>query len=496
MLREREGDWRISRGYDAGGARERVPGKRTMVERAMAGGGQTLPAQLQKKYEQSLGTDLGPVRVHTDDESAGAAKSMKARAYTIGADIYFAKGAYDPSGAGEHLLAHEVAHAAQSSGKTQFKLELGTPGDAAEVEADRAADAMVAGRPASVSDGGGVIRRFFDEFFEGWDSGAGDGGWEGEDWAEPGYGGEGPMDPQHIPQAAPPRDGYQHDSWYQPSPDPGLPHAEIYFPVDESQLDLDDDQAIRELIRDHGPDIAAGKVRVHLKGFADHRAGDEYNDDLARRRMDRVEGQMRLHLGGIGGPGAFNPTKEPIGENHLHHHDRDGMARARRVEIWLERAHEPSQPGNDEPPKGEEFFPMSDQWQFKVLRLLGTGIPGGLGMEVGEVRIMDTKTGKASTFGYSGSGAAGPGVDGPSEWVPFRTLAPVRVRDFEGVTSHTSSGAVLIGVDNWFLNYPISSTPPVYGEARIEIVDTGLQIEEPDWWPSITIGEIFLTSID
>jgi hypothetical protein len=49
-----------------------------------------------------------------------------------------------------HLLAHEVAHTVQQDGATptlQHKLEVSSPGDADELEADHAADAMVAGLP-------------------------------------------------------------------------------------------------------------------------------------------------------------------------------------------------------------------------------------------------------------------------------------------------------------------------------------------------------------
>jgi hypothetical protein len=51
------------------------------------------------------------------------------------------------------LIAHEVAHTVQQAGgrdHAQYKLAVSSPGDAAEVEADRAADAMVAGAPASI----------------------------------------------------------------------------------------------------------------------------------------------------------------------------------------------------------------------------------------------------------------------------------------------------------------------------------------------------------
>jgi len=57
---------------------------------------------------------------------------------------------------GEHLLAHEVAHTVQQQGgikRLQLKsLAVSQPTDSHEVEADRAADAMVAGKQASVAD--------------------------------------------------------------------------------------------------------------------------------------------------------------------------------------------------------------------------------------------------------------------------------------------------------------------------------------------------------
>ncbi|MEO7730416.1 MAG: DUF4157 domain-containing protein, partial [Kofleriaceae bacterium] len=76
-------------------------------------------------------------------------------AYTVGQDIHFAEGRYAPDDpAGIHLLAHEVAHTlhqAAGAPTRQHKLEVSSPGDAAEVEADRAADAMVRGATAVIA---------------------------------------------------------------------------------------------------------------------------------------------------------------------------------------------------------------------------------------------------------------------------------------------------------------------------------------------------------
>ena len=132
------------------------------VATAATSSGAALPAAIQRKFESSLGADLSSVRVHTGGESQNAAHAVGAKAYTIGQDIHFGAGQYDPSsGAGEHLLAHEVAHTVQQQGGTptrQNKLEVSSPGDAAEHEADRAADAMVQGASATVRGGGGLSR--------------------------------------------------------------------------------------------------------------------------------------------------------------------------------------------------------------------------------------------------------------------------------------------------------------------------------------------------
>lgn len=129
-----------------------APGARDAVARAAGSTGAPLPADVRGRFESSLGIGLFGVRVHTGAASADAARAVGARAYTTGNDIHFAQGAYapgDPSGV--HLLAHEVAHTVQQSASPalQCKLELSSPGDAAELEADHAAAHMVTGAPVA-----------------------------------------------------------------------------------------------------------------------------------------------------------------------------------------------------------------------------------------------------------------------------------------------------------------------------------------------------------
>lgn len=140
------------------------------VATAAGSSGSSLPVALQRKFESSLGTDLSSVRVHTGDSSAAAAHAVGAKAYTVGQDIHFGAGHYDPSSAtGQHLLAHEVAHTVQQRGGAltrQNKLEVSSPHDAAEHEADRAADAMVAGSPIVIAARATHVAREADMVFE------------------------------------------------------------------------------------------------------------------------------------------------------------------------------------------------------------------------------------------------------------------------------------------------------------------------------------------
>ena len=89
----------------------------------------------------SLG-DLSDVRVHTDDTSDRLNRSVSARAFATGSDVYFAKGEYNPgSASGDKLIAHELAHVVQQRGSSASgPLAVSQPGDAMEREADDVAD--------------------------------------------------------------------------------------------------------------------------------------------------------------------------------------------------------------------------------------------------------------------------------------------------------------------------------------------------------------------
>jgi len=120
------------------------------------GTGQTLPMELRREFEQVVGVSLAEVRVHTDALAARVARAVGAEAFTVGAEVFFAEGAFAPeTRAGRKLIAHELTHVAQMlrgrNAPTHDGLQVSQPGDPAEHEADAVADRVDQLAPERVS---------------------------------------------------------------------------------------------------------------------------------------------------------------------------------------------------------------------------------------------------------------------------------------------------------------------------------------------------------
>jgi hypothetical protein len=87
---------------------------RSVLRVVGGGGGQPLDDHVRAVMEPALGFDLSTVRVHTDREAAASADAIGAKAYTIGEDVVFGAGWYQPAYSdGQRLLAHELTHVVQ-----------------------------------------------------------------------------------------------------------------------------------------------------------------------------------------------------------------------------------------------------------------------------------------------------------------------------------------------------------------------------------------------
>jgi hypothetical protein len=79
--------------------------------------GMSLPGDVRSYFEPRFGYDFSKVRVHEGSSAAEGARSIQARAYTMGRDIVFGPGEYAPTTVeGKRLLAHELTHVVQQDG--------------------------------------------------------------------------------------------------------------------------------------------------------------------------------------------------------------------------------------------------------------------------------------------------------------------------------------------------------------------------------------------
>lgn len=105
------------------------------VPAVLGGRGRALDRATRDFMEPRFGHDFSGVRAHTGAEAAGLARSVQARAFTLGQDIVFGGGEYAPgTHAGQRLLAHELTHTIQQGergGQLQRLVEVNPSSTAA-----------------------------------------------------------------------------------------------------------------------------------------------------------------------------------------------------------------------------------------------------------------------------------------------------------------------------------------------------------------------------
>jgi hypothetical protein len=105
------------------------------------GAGSALDPGARTRIGSALGDSFSDVRVHSDSTADTLARSVEARAFTVGSDVFFASGQYQPGTAsGDQLLAHELTHVVQQRGaSTGGPLRVTDAGGPDEVEAESSA---------------------------------------------------------------------------------------------------------------------------------------------------------------------------------------------------------------------------------------------------------------------------------------------------------------------------------------------------------------------
>jgi hypothetical protein len=121
-----------------------------------SGGGSPLDAGTQSTMEAAFGQSFDGVRVHTDQQASKSAESVGANAYTVGSDVVFRSGQFDPgTPTGQRTIAHELAHVVQQSqgpvdgSDAPGGIRVSDPSDRFERAADQTADEVMTSVQAS-----------------------------------------------------------------------------------------------------------------------------------------------------------------------------------------------------------------------------------------------------------------------------------------------------------------------------------------------------------
>lgn len=91
------------------------------IQETLSRTGQPMDAKTRSLMEQGFGQDFSRVRIHHDARAADSARSIDAKAYTVGHDVVFGSGHYSPTNLeGRRLLAHELTHVLQQEGSSEW----------------------------------------------------------------------------------------------------------------------------------------------------------------------------------------------------------------------------------------------------------------------------------------------------------------------------------------------------------------------------------------
>ncbi|HEY9610910.1 eCIS core domain-containing protein [Allocoleopsis sp.] len=119
MLQRQAADEKKDETAQAKGTADATPEVAPNLEsriQTMRGGGQPLADSTRTFFESRFGYDFGGVRVHTDSQAAETTSHLNAQAFTIGRNIFFNAGRYEPhTNSGKWLLAHELTHTLQQN---------------------------------------------------------------------------------------------------------------------------------------------------------------------------------------------------------------------------------------------------------------------------------------------------------------------------------------------------------------------------------------------
>lgn len=129
----------------------------SLVQQGMSGTSQALESSTRETLEPQFGHSFENIRIFADDRAAQSADALHANAYTVGSNIVFNAGRYQPNSSdGQRLIAHELTHTVQQGGvdanqTLPSELEMSNPEDSYEQAAEQMADSITSSSAPSTS---------------------------------------------------------------------------------------------------------------------------------------------------------------------------------------------------------------------------------------------------------------------------------------------------------------------------------------------------------
>lgn len=123
-----------------------------IVQEGLQSPGEPLDHATRAYMEPLFGHNFSQVRVHKDVQAAKSARAVNSLAYTVGRDVVFGEGHYEPmTNVGRRLLGHELTHVVQQQflpANLHSSMTLSRADDTAEREAADVANTVMEGLPA------------------------------------------------------------------------------------------------------------------------------------------------------------------------------------------------------------------------------------------------------------------------------------------------------------------------------------------------------------
>lgn len=92
---------------------------------SLSHGGHPMPGGEREYFENRFGTSFADVRLQTDHRADRLARALDAEAFAFGTRVAFREGRYRPgTNSGRRLLAHELAHVVQQTGRPQTSRQV------------------------------------------------------------------------------------------------------------------------------------------------------------------------------------------------------------------------------------------------------------------------------------------------------------------------------------------------------------------------------------